>query len=139
MPLVKSKSEKAFKKNIATEVKAGKPVKQAVAIAYSTKRAAPKKMSDGGGMSKPDVLAKRIGANIAHKFPREGQTNFGNIPMGNHPEAPNAKRPNVVEGMEKERKERPENVKRLIKESLGTHRKPSLPKKSGGKVNNSCW
>jgi hypothetical protein len=48
MPLLKSKSEKAFKKNIATEVKAGKPVKQAVAIAYSTKRAAPKKMADGG-------------------------------------------------------------------------------------------
>jgi hypothetical protein len=48
MPLVKSKSEKAFKKNISTEVKAGKPVKQAVAIAYSVKRAAPKKMCGGG-------------------------------------------------------------------------------------------
>jgi hypothetical protein len=48
MPLIKSKSEKAFKKNIATEVKAGKPVKQAVAIAYSTKRAAPQKKSSGG-------------------------------------------------------------------------------------------
>ena len=47
MPLIKSKSDKAFKKNISTEVKAGKPVKQAVAIAYSVKRAAPKKC--GGG------------------------------------------------------------------------------------------
>ena len=46
--MIKSKSEKAFKKNIATEVKAGKPVKQSVAIAYSTKRAAPKKMCCGG-------------------------------------------------------------------------------------------
>ena len=43
MPLTKSKSEKAFKSNIRAEVKAGKPVKQAVAIAYSIKRAAPKK------------------------------------------------------------------------------------------------
>ena len=43
MPLVKSKSEKAFKENIKAEVKAGKPVKQAVAIAYSTKREAEKK------------------------------------------------------------------------------------------------
>jgi hypothetical protein len=43
MPLVKGKSEKAFKENIKTEVKAGKPVKQAVAIAYSTKREAEKK------------------------------------------------------------------------------------------------
>jgi len=42
MPLIKSKSDKAFKKNIATEVKAGKPVKQAVAIAYNTKRVAKK-------------------------------------------------------------------------------------------------
>lgn len=42
MPLIKSKSDKAFKSNIRSEVKAGKPVKQAVAIAYSTKRAAKK-------------------------------------------------------------------------------------------------
>ena len=45
MPLVKSKSPEAFRKNVAAEVKAGKPVEQAVAIAYATKRAAqtPKK------------------------------------------------------------------------------------------------
>ena len=42
MPLAKSKSEKAFKENIKAEVKAGKPVKQAVAIAYSVKREAQK-------------------------------------------------------------------------------------------------
>jgi hypothetical protein len=40
MPLVKSKSEKAFRENVKAEVKSGKPVKQAVAIAYATKRAA---------------------------------------------------------------------------------------------------
>lgn len=43
MPLKKSTSDKAFKQNIKTEVKAGKPVKQAVAIAYSEKREAEKK------------------------------------------------------------------------------------------------
>ncbi len=43
MPLKKSTSPKAFKANIRAEVKAGKPVKQAVAIAYSEKRAAGKK------------------------------------------------------------------------------------------------
>ena len=42
MPLVKSAKPAAFKKNIKTEVKAGKPVKQAVAIAYSEARAANK-------------------------------------------------------------------------------------------------
>jgi Domain of unknown function (DUF6321) len=46
MPLIKSKSEKAFKKNISTEIHAGKPPKQAVAIAYSMQRSAKKK--DGG-------------------------------------------------------------------------------------------
>jgi len=42
MPLVKSKSPAAFRKNVAAEVKAGKPVKQAVAISYAVKRAAEK-------------------------------------------------------------------------------------------------
>jgi hypothetical protein len=41
--LKKSPTPKTFKENIKTEVKAGKPVKQAVAIAYSTQRAAKKK------------------------------------------------------------------------------------------------
>lgn len=40
MPLIKSKSKKAFSKNVAKEIKAGKPKKQAVAIAYSVKRKA---------------------------------------------------------------------------------------------------
>ena len=52
MPLIKSKSDKAFKSNIKAEVAAGKPVKQAVAIAYSTKRAA--KKATGGSMSPHD-------------------------------------------------------------------------------------
>ena len=43
MPLVKSKSPEAFRKKVKAEVQAGKPVKQAVAIAYSVKRAAEKK------------------------------------------------------------------------------------------------
>ena len=42
MPLKKSKSDKAFKSNVKAEMKAGKPKKQALAIAYSVKRAAPK-------------------------------------------------------------------------------------------------
>jgi len=42
MPLKHSKSDKAFKENIKAEVKAGKPVKQSVAIAYAVKREAQK-------------------------------------------------------------------------------------------------
>jgi len=45
MPLIKSTKPEAFKKNIKTEVAAGKPVKQAVAISYAVKRAAEAKKS----------------------------------------------------------------------------------------------
>ena len=40
MPLVKSASKSAFRANIKAEMKAGKPQKQAVSIAYSVKRKA---------------------------------------------------------------------------------------------------
>lgn len=42
MPLKKSTSKKAFGENVKAEMKAGKPQKQAVAIAYSVKRKAAK-------------------------------------------------------------------------------------------------
>jgi hypothetical protein len=38
MPLKKSPTKEAFRANVKAEVKAGKPVKQAVAIAYAVKR-----------------------------------------------------------------------------------------------------
>ena len=43
MPLKKSASPKAFVSNLKTELKAGKPKAQALAIAYSEKRQAAKK------------------------------------------------------------------------------------------------
>lgn len=45
MPLTKSTSNKAFGKNVKKEIEAGKPQKQAVAIAYAVKREAAKKTS----------------------------------------------------------------------------------------------
>jgi len=48
MPLIKSTKPEAFKKNIKTEIAAGKPIKQAVAIAYSEKREAAKKTEKKG-------------------------------------------------------------------------------------------
>lgn len=47
MPLDKSASKKAFGKNIGAERKAGKPEKQAVAIAYAVKRKAEGKKHEG--------------------------------------------------------------------------------------------
>ena len=38
MPLKNSASKLAFKENVKAEVKSGRPVKQAVAIAYDVKR-----------------------------------------------------------------------------------------------------
>ena len=49
MPLVKSSSKNAFRKNIKAEMASGKPQKQAVAIAYSTKRAAAAKKGKSCG------------------------------------------------------------------------------------------
>lgn len=47
MPLVKSASPKAFRANVKTEIAAGKPVKQAVAISYAVKREAAKPAPKG--------------------------------------------------------------------------------------------
>jgi hypothetical protein len=58
MPLDKSKSPKAFQKNIKTELAAGKPLKQAVAIAYAV---AGKKKKTGEKISaaiKRDKMSK---------------------------------------------------------------------------------
>lgn len=54
MPLIKSKSKKAFEKNVETEMEAnpGKEHRaQNLAIAYSVKRKAKKKMAEGGAVS----------------------------------------------------------------------------------------
>ena len=42
MPLIKGKSKQAFAHNVKTEIAAGRPPKQSVAIAYSEKREAQK-------------------------------------------------------------------------------------------------
>lgn len=71
MPLIKGKSEKAFKENIRTEVKAGKPVKQAVAIAYDVQRRAQQGKKDGGSVSlavgRGEKLPAERGAGLTQK------------------------------------------------------------------------
>jgi hypothetical protein len=56
MPLSEGKSKKAFVKNLKTEIGAGKPMKQSLAIAYAMKKRA-KKMADGGPVVDPDKFA----------------------------------------------------------------------------------
>ena len=57
MPLIKDIGKKAFQKNIRAEIAAGKPVKQAVAIAYSVKREAASKKKKN--MSKLSEMVKK--------------------------------------------------------------------------------
>jgi hypothetical protein len=57
MPLIKSKSKAARQKNIKTEIAAGKPVKQAVAIGYSVGRQA-----SGKAAGAPDADERRYRA-----------------------------------------------------------------------------
>jgi hypothetical protein len=52
MPLVKSASKQAFRKNVKAEIAAGKKPAQAVAISYSVKRAAEKKKNSSSRRSK---------------------------------------------------------------------------------------
>ena len=54
MPLVNGTSEKVLQENIRKEIEAGKPQKQAVAIAYSAKR-----KSEGGSYNDKAVALAR--------------------------------------------------------------------------------
>ncbi len=72
MPLLKSKSKKAFGKNVETEMHAGKPQKQALAIAYSMKR---KSKKASGGMVKsgdPEMDYSKGGSVDERNLPQEG-------------------------------------------------------------------
>ncbi len=60
MPLIKSKSKRAFGENIATEMRAGKPQKQAVAIAYAVKREAEKKERKSAVKGRPTNRSMRM-------------------------------------------------------------------------------
>lgn len=64
MPLLKSKSKKAMSKNIETEMDAGKPQKQSIAIAYSMMRRAKKKKMAEGGLIDPEHEKSNMEADI---------------------------------------------------------------------------
>ncbi len=61
MPIITSTSKEARQKNIKTEIAAGKPIKQAVAIGYSEQRQAAKKRTSSTGFmpSRPKVGERR--------------------------------------------------------------------------------
>lgn len=65
MPLIHSPAKKPFEHNVKTELESGKPMKQALAIAYNTKRMAQKKMAKGGEV-KPTLDESLTALNKAH-------------------------------------------------------------------------
>jgi hypothetical protein len=69
--------------------------------------------------SKPhdDKLLARTGMNMAHKFPRKGQTNLGNIPGMNTPGVSK----DTADYAERRRGDRAKELKPAIKAALGTH------------------
>lgn len=73
MPLESGKSKEAFSHNVSTEVKAGNPQKQAVAIAYSKARgdssnvAALDPVKLDACISKMDSIAKRFDKRLMKK------------------------------------------------------------------------
>lgn len=94
MPLMQSKSKKAFEHNMKSEMEAGKPKKQSLAIAYSIKRK-PKKMWGGGSTDpkptpSPDTSTDKGLASIRKAFggkahggmlKRKKYADGGKIPM----------------------------------------------------------
>lgn len=85
MPLIKSKSPKAFKANIRAEIAAGKPPKQAVAIAYSVKRAAPK--AKGGGVNLAVGRGEKLPVSKGAGLTQKGREKY-NRSTGSHLKAP---------------------------------------------------
>lgn len=80
MPLIKSKSPEAFSKNIKAEIKAGKPQKQAVAIAYSVKRSA--KKADGGDVTQDKKLIKKAFSIHDKQQHEDKKTNLSKLKRG---------------------------------------------------------
>jgi len=78
MPLIKSKSKAAFSKNVAAEVNAGKPVKQAVAIAYSEKRVAKKTGGVLTTKTRKSLPKSEFGLPGERKYPMPDRAHAGN-------------------------------------------------------------
>lgn len=72
MPLIKSTSKEAFGKNIARERAAGRPEKQAVAIAYSEKREAAKSKTKNADQGESQVTRRPSNSSSAN--PKTGQS-----------------------------------------------------------------
>lgn len=84
MPLIKSKSSEAFSQNVKREIAAGKPTKQAVAIAYSVKRQAKK---SGGEVNLSVGRGEKLPADRGAGLTQKGREKY-NRATGSNLKAP---------------------------------------------------
>lgn len=89
MPLKQSSSNKAFKSNLKTEMSAGKPQKQALAIAYSTKRANSSKKAHGGHVTECEACKLADGGTCAEHMMAEGGEVDATKPLHTSPDSAN--------------------------------------------------
>lgn len=84
MPLKPGKGKEAFSHNVKAEMNAGKPQDQALAIAYSVKRKAKKKMAEGGKISAEERERRKsmASAAAAEKFHKSLSPNPGGKSIG---------------------------------------------------------
>lgn len=85
MPLIKSKSERAFKTNINRELAANKPQKQAIAIAYDVQRRAKKAV--GGNVSLSVGRGEKLPVSQGAGLTAKGREKY-NRETGSHLQAP---------------------------------------------------
>ena len=144
MPLIKSKSDKAFKSNVKAEIAAGKPQKQAVAIAYSTKRAA--KKAAGGSLnpehydSDTDYYEARQKAGLPARPKGYTDADRKAIISGDiYKKQPN-KTPSGMRPDPEKNREAMASIEKSMASIRATREaaKKLSGKKTGGKVN-SCW
>lgn len=118
MPLIHGKSDRAFSQNVRTEMEAGKPQKQSLAIAYRLKRKAEhQKMAEGGpveGGVHADVSSKEWGGGA-----RRGTSLAGEHVRG----ATMAKE----KGWDKAAASRTESAKNIHRENLNELRSAKKP------------
>lgn len=88
MPLMKSKSPKAFEHNLKAEMHAGKPMKQSLAIAYSMKRKA-KKMAEGGQIT-DNYQSPNYGHNQTHPDLKDHEKESGYMQHEGNVQRPNS-------------------------------------------------
>jgi hypothetical protein len=112
MPLIKSKSDKAFKSNIKAEIAAGKPQKQAVAIAYSVKRKAKKASGGNVAYDESEKETRRLPSYNPYHY--DSDEDYYQA-IGKRKPDDDYEEPEKITGREKKEKEKSRRIYRTMK------------------------